>query len=179
MLKISEISKVAPNDERSKLETRVYQELEKLGIPFERVDNDSVEAMEECIAIGEKLGAEIRKSVFVCDRKKINFYLVIMPANKHFNTKVFCDKMGCSRVSFAPAECMQEYLGVLPGTASVMSLLNDGNKKVKLVMDKEVAESEWFACNPGANTTHIKIKTDHILNRFLPYIDHMAAIVAL
>ena len=178
MLNISEISNIAPNDERE-LETRAYQELDRLGIPFERVDNDSVETMEECISIGKKLGAEIRKSVLVCDRKKVNFYLVIMPAEKSFNTKVFCEKLACSRVSFAPAECMQEHLGVLPGTASLMSLLNDGKKKVKVVMDKEVAEGEWFACNSGVNTTHIKIRTDHILNKFLPHIDHRAVIVEL
>lgn len=178
-MNISEINSGVPSDERGELETKVYKVLIELGIPFERVDNDSVESMESCVEISNKLGAEIRKSVLVCDRKKVNFYLVIMPAGKSFNTKAFCEKMECSRVSFAPAECMEEYLGVRPGTAMVMSLLNDGRKKVKIIIDKEVAESDWFACNPGANTAHIKIKTEYLLNKFLPYTGHHPIVIDL
>ncbi|MEG1602579.1 MAG: prolyl-tRNA synthetase associated domain-containing protein [Cloacibacillus sp.] len=179
MLNISEVYTKAPTDERGELETKVYKLLDELKIPFERVDNDTVESMDECVEISGKLGAEIRKSVFLCDRKKNNFYLVIMPAAKSFNTKVFCEKLDCPRVSFAPAECMSEILGVLPGTASVMSLINDATLRVKVVIDKEVADAEWFACNPGANTTHIKLKTAQMLESFLPSTRHKAVVVEL
>ena len=179
MVTISEVYKVAPDDKRGELETKVYETLKKLNIPFERVDNDSVESMEECVEISAKLGAEIRKSIFLCNHKKTGLYLVIMPADKHFDTKTFCAKIGCSRVSFASPECMQEYLGVQPGTATVMGVLNDEARKVQVVIDKEVAEAEWFACNPGANTTHIKFKTSQLLNSFLPSVKHRPIVVTL
>lgn len=179
MINISEIFCSAPEESRGDLENRTYKTLEELKIPFERVDNDSVESMEECVEISNKLGAEIRKSIFVRDQKKINYYLVVMPAGKSFNTKSFCEKLGCSKVSFASPESMKERLGVLSGTASIMSLLNDEKKSVKVVIDKEVANSEWFACNPGANTTHIKIKTEQLLNVFLPHIGHRTIIIEL
>lgn len=35
---------------------------------------------------------------------------------------------------------MEEYLGVLPGNASVMSLINDKDNRVQLVIDDEVAK---------------------------------------
>ena len=176
---ISEVTHLPPEDERGELETKVYQVLIELEIPFQRVDNDSVESMEDCVEISHKLGAEIRKTVFVCDRKKTNFYLVVMPANQSFNTKVFSERLDCPRVSFASPEYMKEYLGVLPGTATVMSLLNDPKNRVKVIVDKSVVESEWFACNPGANTTHIKIKTDDLLKKILPYTGHRAKIIGL
>lgn len=72
-MNISEINSGVPSDERGELETKVYKVLIELGIPFERVDNDSVESMESCVEISNKLGAEIRKSVLVCDRKKSTF----------------------------------------------------------------------------------------------------------
>ena len=47
---------VVPEDGRGTLETKVYEELTRLNIPFERVDNDSVESMDECVEISRKLG---------------------------------------------------------------------------------------------------------------------------
>ena len=176
---ISEISTKAPEDTRGDLEMRVYKELEALNIPFERVDNDSVEAMEECTEISEKLGAEIRKTIVLCNRKKTLFYLVVLPAGKSFNTKTFCEKLGAPRVSFASAETMETMLGVQPGSATIMSVLNDPNRTVQVVIDKEVADAEWFACNPGANTTHIKFKTEQLLKVFLPHANHKAVTAQL
>lgn len=176
---ISEVSTQAPEDARRPLETRVYQELARLGIPFERVDNDSVEAMEDCVEISEKLGAEIRKTIVLCNRKKTMFFFAVLPADKPFDTKAFCEKIGCPRVSFASTESMEKMLGVLPGSATVMSVLNDPERQVQVVIDKAVADAEWFACNPGANTTHIKIKTEKLIKVFLPKVLHTPIVAAL
>ena len=87
--------------------------------------------------------------------------------------------MECPRVSFAKAEDMQEILGVVPGSATVMSVVNDNENKVKVVIDKEVADEEFFGCNTGENTRHIKIKTDDLLNKFLPDVGHNPTIIEL
>lgn len=176
---ISDIMTTAPTDERGALETKVYQELERLGIKYERVDNDVVEAMEECVEVSEKLGAEIRKTIVVCNRQKTDFYLVILPANKRFDSKLFASMMQCSRVSFASAEDMEAVIGLTPGSASVMGILNDAEGKVKVVIDKAVADEKYFACNPGANTTHIKFKTSNLINNFLPAEKHKPEIIML
>ena len=176
---ISEVTALAPQEDRGELENRVYKELQKLQIPFERVDNDSVETMEECTEISEKLGAEIRKTIVLCNRKKTMFFLVVLPAEKHFDTKTFCEKVGCPRVSFASPESMEAKLGVLPGSATIMSVLNDPERSVQVIIDKEVADAEWFACNPGANTTHIRLATEKLLKVFLPHVFHKPMIAAL
>ena len=127
---ISEVMTTAPQDERGALETKTYQELERLNIKYERVDNDTVEAMEECVEISEKLGAEIRKTIVVCNRQKTQFFLVILPANKRFDSKLFAAMMRTARVSFASPEDMQNVIGLTPGEASVMGILNDPEGKV-------------------------------------------------
>ncbi len=176
---ISDVTKEMPISYSSDLEKRVYEKLNELNIEFDRVDNDTVEAMEECVEISNKLGAEIRKTIIVCNEKKTQFYLVVLPAEKRFDSKVFRDKMGCSRVSFARAEDMQEVLGVVPGSATIMSIINDTEGKVKVAIDKEVADSEYFACNTGENTKHIKIKTNDLLNNFLVNVNHEPTIIEL
>lgn len=176
---ISEVMTTTPTDERGALETKVYQELERLGIAFERVDNDSVEAMEECVEISNKLGAEIRKTIICCNRQKTEYYLVVLPANKRFDSNLFAAMLRTKRVSFASAEDMEALIGLTPGEASVMGVLNDSEGKIKVVIDKTVADAEWFACNPGANTTHIRFKTKDLLNKFLPAEGHKAEIIMM
>ena len=176
---ISEVMTTAPQDERGALETKTYQERERLNIKYERVDNDTVEAMEECVEISEKLGAEIRKTIVVCNRQKTQFFLVILPANKRFDSKLFAAMMHTARVSFASPEDMQTVIGLTPGEASVMGILNDPEGKVKVVIDKAVADAEWFACNPGANTSHLRFKTKQLINNFLPSEKHKPEIIML
>jgi len=60
-----------------------------------------------------------------------------------------------------------------------MGLINDEEDYVQLVIDKEVADDIWFACNPGVNTSHLKMKTGDLISKFLPHIKHPAKIVEL
>lgn len=178
---ISDIVTTVPENvaERAPLEQEVYKVFTKLGIHFERVDNDPAASMDECRDIGEKLGAPVRKDVFLCNRNKTSFFLLVMPEEKAFDTSSFSKKLGVSRMSFASPEHMMEYLGTKPGSASVVGLLNDVDDYVQLIIDKEVAEAEYFVCNTGINTTHLKFKTEDLIKKFLPYTHHRARIVDL
>ena len=179
MIYISEISKTSPKKLTNNTAKKVFEKLDKLGISYECVENDIVETMEECKEIDEKLGTEIRKSIFLCNRKKTSFFLVVMPANKSLDTNSLGKKIGVSPLSFASAEAMEQHLGCLPGSASVMGLINDEDDYVQLIIDKEVANEEYFGCNPGINTSHLKIKTSDLINKFLPKIRHKAKIMEL
>ena len=174
---ISEVFKGSPENRRGNLEMRVYGELDRLGIPFNRVDNDSVSTMEECVEIDKVLGAEIRKTIVLCNRKKTSFFLVVMPAEKPLDTKDLGRKIGVSGLSFAPADKLMEILGAEPGSATIMGILNDRDDYVQVIIDKEVADEEYFACNPGANTSHIKLRTSDLLNVYLPKNHHRATIL--
>ena len=144
---ISEIRTKAPADERMPLERKFYDTLEKLKIPYEQVDNDPASSMEECAEVDKAIGTEIRKNVFLCNQKKTTFFLLVMPADKAFDTSSFSKKLGVSHMSFAPPEKMLEHLGTTPGSASVAGLLTDEDDYVQVIIDKEVAEAEWFGCN--------------------------------
>lgn len=176
---ISEISTTAPEKGTNGTKDKVIQILDKLHISYERVENDVVETMEECREIDAVLGTEIQKSIFLSNQKKTSFFLIVMPAEKQLDTAALEKKLGVGHLSFASAEMMEKYLGSKPGSASVMGLVNDEEEYVQLVMDREVAENEWFGCNPGINTDHLKIKTSDLLNKFLPHIYHKAKVIEL
>ena len=116
---------------------------------------------------------------FPLQQEKDQFFLVVLPAEKFLDMAALGNKIAVSKLSFASAESMQELLGAHPGSASVMGLVNDEDDYVQLIIDKEVADEEWFGCNPGINTAHLKMKTEDLLNKFLPRIHHKAKIIVL
>lgn len=111
MFHVSEIQTEAPCRFQTPLQKQVYAALKKLQIPFERVDSDEAIAMEDCVAIDEKLQINMVKTLFLCNRQQTDFYLFITVGSKPFRAKDFSNALEVARVSFAPAEKMDTMLG--------------------------------------------------------------------
>ena len=164
---------------RLEKEMRVYELLEKLNIPYERVDHEEAMTMEACEEIDKALGVTMCKNLFLCNRQKTDFYLLLMPGEKKFLTKDFSKQLGVSRLSFADGEFMEKYLDITPGSVSVLGLMNDTEHEVHLSIDKDLLADEYIGCHPCINTSSLKIKMNDILEKFLSYTGHEATIVEL
>lgn len=179
MFYISEIMKTAPKEYKNQLQKETYKALAQLKIPFERVDTDEAVTMDDCILIDQKLNMKMVKTLFLCNRKKTIFYLFITTGEKAFDTKRFSSALGISRVSFAPAEMMEEMLGNKIGAATVFGTLLDQDRDVQVIVDKEVADEEFYGCSDGTTTCYMKIKTEDVIERFLPFAKHKPVIVEI
>lgn len=159
-----------PVDCSSRMEKEVacYDLLDYLGISYDRVDHDAADTIPACEVVEGYLGAKICKNLFLCNRQKTDFYLLMMDGEKPFHTKDLSKQIGSSRLSFAPAEAMEELLGVTPGSATVLGLMNDSDHKVKLVMDQSVLQEEKLGCHPCINTSSLAISMSEIRGKFLP-----------
>ena len=151
-------------------EMAVYDLLEKLDIPYVRVEHEATPSIESCRDIDRILGIEICKNLFLCNRQKTDFYLLMMPGNKPFKTKVLSAQIGSARLSFANEAYMEEFMNLTPGSVTVLGLMNDREHRVRLLIDREVLEAEYIGCHPCINTSSLKIKTRDLLEKFLPYI---------
>ena len=169
----------APAERRDEVENRVYECLARLDIPFARVDHEAAFTMEDCVAIGEALDVSICKNLLLTPRNRSAFYLLAMPGDKPFVTKELSKQIGSSRLSFATAEDLEQLLGMQPGSASVLGLLNDTEHRVTLVLDRAVAESRWFGCHPCRNTSSLRLRTEDVLEKFLPHTGHVPLVVEL
>lgn len=174
-----EVYNGAPAERRDEVENRVYECLARLDIPFTRVDHEAAFTMEDCVAIGEALDVSICKNLLLTPRNRSAFYLLAMPGDKPFVTKELSKQIGSSRLSFATAEDLEQLLGVQPGSASVLGLLNDTEHRVMLVLDRAVAESRWFGCHPCRNTSSLRLRTEDVLEKFLPHTGHAPLVVEL
>ena len=178
-LSVSPVYTGAPAETRLDTEQRVYDLLSRLRIPFTRVDHDPACTMEECVSISQVLGADICKNLVLTPRNRSAFYLLCMPGDQPFSTKVFSKAVGSSRLSFASPDDMEALLGVQPGSASILGLMNDTEHRVTLALERSVAESEFFGCHPCRNTSSLRLRTADILHTFLPYTGHVPIIVDL
>ncbi len=181
MSKVTEIQKGRPSDlsGRAEKEIRVYDFLDALGVEYCRVEHEKADTMEACIDIDAALGTEICKNLFLCNRQKTEFYLLLMPGDKPFKTKELSGQLGVARLSFACPEDMEKYLGVTPGSASIMGLMNDSEHKVTLLIDEDILKEGFIGCHPCVNTSSLKIATRDIIDKFLPKTGHYVTAVRL
>lgn len=166
-------------NDRETVECRVYELLDSLAIDYFRTDHAPAMTMEDCKAIDEVLGVTMCKNLFLCNRQKTSFYLLLIPGEKPFRTKEFSSALGISRVSFADETDMEKLLGLRPGAVTVMGLMNDIGGDVQLVIDRDVIKSDYIGCHPCVNTSSIKIQTKDILEKFLPHVKHSPLYVEL
>lgn len=171
-----ELMRGSPTDMtgRQEREIRAYGLLDSLGIEFWRTDHPEAPAtsMEVCAQVDAVLETPISKNLFLRNRQMTDFYLLIMPGDKPFKTKELSHQLGVSRLSFADEEHMLAYLDVTPGSVSVLGLMNDRENRVRLVIDEDVLEQEYFACHPCMNTSSLKFSTRDLTEKILPAMGH-------
>ena len=170
-----------PEEEAGRLprKIRTYDFLDRLNIPYQRTDHDRADNMEACNAIDAILGVLICKNLFLCNRQKTRFYLLMMPGDKKFKTKELSGQIGSSRLSFAEPADMLKYLDIEPGAVSIMGLMNDTGHEVQLLIDEDVLKDEYLGCHPCVCTSSLKLRTKDVTDRFLPATGHTYETVVL
>ena len=168
------------NEGRLAKEIRTYDLLDELGITYERVDHEEANTMEACLAIDKVLvPAVICKNLFLCNAQKTRFYLLMIREDKKFKTKEISHQINSARLSFAPAEYMEQFLDITPGSVSVMGLMNDVDNQVTLLVDEDILKEELFGCHPCINTSSIRLKVADVFEKFLPKVHHDYMVVTL
>lgn len=182
---------------RQEREVRVYDLLDSIGVDYDRLDHAPAMTMEVCDAVNAAFGrmtleefkaedsndrtkhAIICKNLFLCNRQKTKFYLLMIPGDKKFLTKNLSAQINSARLSFADAEDMQKFLDVTPGSVSVLGLMNDHDHIVQLLIDSDVLQSEYVGCHPCINTSSLRMKTKDLMEKVIPALQHEPVIVNL
>ena len=159
-------------------EQRCYDLLDSLGVEYARVDHEHADTIEACHEIESTLGALICKNLFLTNRQQTEFYLLLMPGDKPFKTKLLSKQIGTARLSFASPEHMERYLDITPGSVSVLGLMNDGGK-VHLVIDRDLLKDEFIGCHPCINTSTLRLRTEDVIGKLLPAVGHEYSLVEL
>ena len=165
--------------QRIEKEQRVYDYLDRLQIPYQRVDHPAAMTMEACEAANAALGGCICKNLLLCNRQCTDFYLLLMPGDKPFRTKEVSKQIGSSRLSFADGAYMEEFLDITPGSLSLLGLMNDANNRVQLLIDEDILKGEYVGCHPCINTSTLRFRTADVQEILIPAMGHTPRLIRL
>lgn len=159
---------------RTDREIQVYDYLDSLGIEYHRLDHQPADSShpDVCEAVEEALGAKICKNLFLANRQRTKFYLLMIPEEKTFRSSDISHQAGSSRLHFAEPEYMLEMVGTTPGSASVMGLIFDTGHRVQLLVDEDLFRQEYIGCHPCMNTSSLRIRKEDIFDRFVKSTGH-------
>ncbi|MBO5556783.1 MAG: prolyl-tRNA synthetase associated domain-containing protein [Oscillospiraceae bacterium] len=157
-----------PAQARIPKEERCYDLLDSLGVDYFRVDHDYADTIAACEQVEAVLGCRICKNLFLTNRQETDFYLLLMPGEKPFKTKLLSRQIGSARLSFASPAHMEKYLDITPGSVSVLGLMNDKTGAVRLLMDRDLLQEPDFGCHPCINSSSLRFSTEDLLKKILP-----------
>lgn len=159
----------------------ILDTIAEMKIEHQIYRHDARNTIEEKAALDREYGITARhcKNIFLTDRKKTRFYLLVMPFEKTFRTSEVSKALGSSRLSFAPEELLLEILNCHSGSLSTLSLLYDRDFEVGLAVDSDLLKCEALCMHPNIDTTTVTMKLEDYLGKFLPRIKHRPTFVTV
>jgi Ala-tRNA(Pro) deacylase len=138
-------------------EQKVYEILDSLGISYARHEHPPVFTVEEAVQHWEGIAGAHCKNLFLRNKKGNRHYLLIIEHTKRADLRTLTQQLGEDRLSFASAERLMRYLGLEEGAVSPFGLINDSQKEVQVVIDKDLQEAEQVNFHPNVNTATVGI----------------------
>lgn len=171
------------HEARTQEEEKVYGTLEAWGVPFAAYHHEPAYTMEQCAEFdrthGFGAGTSHCKNLFLCNRQKTKFYLLVIDGDKPFRTADISRQLGVSRLSFGPEEQLLAYLGCHPGAIGPMGLLWDEQNEVELLLDEDLKKADTLLVHPGVNTATIALSSKNFFETYLPRTVHAPRFVTL
>lgn len=154
------------------MEIKVYDFLDSLPLDYRTLKHPAAFTIEECNKVRDVVKAPVFKNLFLTNKQQTKFFLLLMPGEKIFKTKYLSAQINSARLSFADESHMMNYLGLQPGSVTPLGLINDKEKEVKLLLDKDILEHQEFACHPCINSASVIMKLDDLIEKVLPATGH-------
>lgn len=149
----------------------IYEFLHTNDIRYERYDHEAVYTCEQADRLDLKTNASKTKNLFLRDRKARRYFLVSVRDEKTVDIKGLEDALEVKGLSFASSERLMEYLGLTPGSVTILAAVNDTRGRVEVIVDKDLWQSKAIQCHPLVNTSTLVISRDDI-ERFLILTGH-------
>lgn len=129
--------------------------LEEQGFAFEKMEHEAVYTMEEMEEQGITARGGVVKNLFLRDGKGKHHFLVVVPEEKRVNLTELSAQLCASKLSFASADRLEKYLGVIQGAVSPLGILNDETHSVEVVFDKDLCHAKKLGIHPNDNTATV------------------------
>jgi len=153
----------------------LFARLTELRIDTETIEHPAVFTVEEAKALRGDINGCHTKNLFLRN-KKGTMWLVVCPEDRSVDLKALADMLGAGRLSFGSADRLMAYLGLIPGAVSPFGIVNDKNRKVRVVLDRALLSAERLNFHPLDNRMTTSIRPDDFV-RFLEAEMHPPEII--
>ncbi len=160
------------------IEIRLVALLRELEISYERYDHAPVHTCEQADVAVPNIDAVQTKNLFLRDKRGRRHLLLVTSCTKSVDLKAFGEQAGVDHISFASAERLATYLGVEPGSVTILGLFVDTGHAVELYVDGDVWQSPRWRCHPMVNTATLVLTRDAI-EQFLARTGHRPTVVPI
>lgn len=141
--------------------TALLAHLTNIGILHTTHEHRAIFTVEEGQDIKATLPGGHTKNLFLKDKKGA-FFLICALGGTKISINQLHKHLGCKRLSFGKPEALLEHLGVVPGSVTLFSVINDKNNTVTLILDKALFNHEIVNFHPLTNTATTAIASSDI-----------------
>ena len=149
--------------------------LDTLDITHRTVEHVPVYTVAESRGLRADFPGGHSKNLFLRN-KKGRMWLVTCLEDRAIDLKELAGRLGAGRFSFASAERLMRYLGVIPGAVTPFAVVNDHGGAVQVVLDAGLLAHDPLNFHPLDNAMTTAISADGLL-RFLEHTDHVPQVV--
>ena len=157
---------------------QVANKLQELGITYDVVDHPPAFSTEQADSYIEGMEGVRTKSMFLTNRKKTQYYLLIMDDKKRLDMDDFKVQVGANRIRMASLDSLAEKMNLPAGTVSPFGLLNNEEKDIHVYFDKDIVSEDIMTFHPNTNEKTIFIKSKDLF-RFLESIGFTYGVLIL
>ena len=157
---------------------QVANKLQELGITFDVVEHPPAFTTEQADSYIEGMEGVRTKTMFLTNKKKTQYYLLIMDDKKRLDMDDFKVQVGADRIRMASLESLAEKMNLPAGTVSPFGLLNNEEKDIQVYFDKEIINEERMTFHPNTNEKTIFISTQDLF-KFLQDLGYSYQVLEL
>ncbi len=157
---------------------QVANKLHELGITFDVVEHPPAFTTEQADSYIEGMEGVRTKSMFLTNKKKTQYYLLIMDDKKSLDMDLFKELVSANRIRMASLDSLAEKMSLSAGTVSPFGLLNNEERDIQVYFDKEIFDEERMTFHPNTNEKTIFISTEDLF-KFLKDLGYYYQVLEL
>lgn len=140
----------------------VKNKLNELKIDYEVVEHEPALSTKEADGFIEGKEGVRTKTMFLTNRNKNKFYLIILDGKKRLDMEKIKNIFNERHIKMASEELLYKKMKLKAGTVSLFGLLNNDEKDIKVFFDREIMREPIMTFHPNDNSKTVFIKTEDI-----------------
>lgn len=156
-----------------KTRKQLFDYFDQLGIKHTTYEHEPVFTAQAANEVAQSIAGCHVRNLFLKDDHEQLWLLVVMLMRPKIDLKAVSKTLKTRNLRFAQEQMLMEHIGVTPGSVTPFGLINDQERRVKVVIDHHILESNLVNAHPLENSATTSINTAD----FMKFLSHLGYLV--